>query len=320
MDRLLISIWIKKMNSIMKICGEQKIQVFDIIPLHLEQFKGTALVCTKNDKYIVKWNDELSYLEYKFHKNFAKWFNQRNSLIIPSFLDISDELSVENGFYFLYHYIESSNRAEYSACARSISEFHRISRDYNNDYYHNLGLNSTKMWLDGLIDAGRCIVNNATFTNGMLFDIDLTECVSDLRNCLKKHYELYDDNYLRNNISICHGDMNLKNFIHCKDGSCRIIDLDTLSYSLRTRDLFCFLKSLCINNKEETVQCLIEYDKICTMDEIEYNLLSIMCNPALNLHYRRYNNYFKTDDDLWRDYIYGIYYVYNILSIIKGEC
>ena len=60
------------MNSIMKICGEQKIQDFDIIPLHLEQFKGTALVCTKNDKYIVKWNDELSYLEYKFHKNFAK--------------------------------------------------------------------------------------------------------------------------------------------------------------------------------------------------------------------------------------------------------
>mgnify|MGYP000866027332 FL=1 len=163
------------------------------------------------------------------------------------------------------------------------------------------------------------MINNFEFNiRNTYIDIDLSMYVSKLEYDVKQYIEIYNEIILKNYISVRHGDLNLKNFLNCKDGSCRIIDLDTLSYNITIRDLFALIKAICSISKNEASKCLLEYDKVYLIDKIEYNILRIICNPVVNLYYilrnKKNNNEIQILEPNDLNIINGMAQVYDILD------
>lgn len=279
MDYNLISLWNQRIQSIHKICTFLDVNNLDNIrPLVFSKDKGVTLISSNQNKYIVKWNEEMEYDKYRFISSFCRWATENHSNIIPQYLFSETDLYYNGCFYFVYKYIDSVNSTDFIKMAEALATFHTLGKEFaHNEYYDNDVLNVLNWFtlLQNACEKALCLPNIYSNT-----EFNLKKYIPELEAFIDKNHCINS----KPSVSICHGDMNLKNFLFGLDGTYTLVDMDTLSYNLPVKDLYGLLKSVGSFSWEAAVKCFTEYNKSRKLDINELDLLCLMCNPLLNLY------------------------------------
>ena len=146
-----IVLWNEKITYIKKICCLLKITPVTIRPIKLTSNKGVVLLETLANKYIIKWNQYLSVNECREKLKATRYINSQYANVFPDYLEFSEQLFVDNCYYYIYEYLYEDCELTNIMCFDSLAKMHKVGHEYYKMYFHNHALSFDTNWLDRLL-------------------------------------------------------------------------------------------------------------------------------------------------------------------------